>query len=176
MFNVTGGEVIIVLVLALVVLGPEKLPEMLRKAGKLYGELRRMTSGFQSEFEETFAEPLREFRETANQARDMAKHPMDGFKQDDPATSKDGDETPALAELPVAVGSEPPYSPVVGPDTPAVDASVVTTAPAVLPVPAGVLAPPVAQAPLLPPPVAPLWTQPAADKRMDPWATEKTVN
>jgi sec-independent protein translocase protein TatB len=173
MFNVTGGEVIIVLVLALVVLGPEKLPDMLRKAGKLYGELRRMTSGFQAEFEETFAEPLREFRETATQARDMVARPMDAFNDDDENALPAGES--AQGELPVAVGSEPPYAPVVGADTSASsDAAVVASDPAHLPPPAGVLSPPRPLAAPLPPPAAPLWTQPTAGARMDPWTTEKT--
>jgi sec-independent protein translocase protein TatB len=49
MFNVGGGEIIVVLLLALVVLGPDKLPEAARKAGKFMHEFRRMTSGFQEE-------------------------------------------------------------------------------------------------------------------------------
>jgi Tat protein translocase TatB subunit len=173
MFNVTGGEVIIVLVLALVVLGPEKLPDMLRKVGKVYGELRRMTNGFQAEFEETFAEPLREFRETATQARDMVARPMDAFKDDDVAALPVGET--AQDELPVAVGSEPPYAPIVGGEaTPASEELVAPALPGLLPPPAAALEPPKALAAPLPPPAVPLWTQPTAEARMDPWATEKT--
>jgi sec-independent protein translocase protein TatB len=122
MFNVTGGEIVIILVLALVVLGPEKLPEMIRKAGRLYGELRRMSSGFQSEFEEAFGEPLREFRETANQARDMIKNPLADHEPVADTTDTTADPAragaDALASAPpltpeVISGSEPPYAPVV---------------------------------------------------------------
>jgi sec-independent protein translocase protein TatB len=164
MFNVSGGEVIIILVLALVVLGPEKLPEVLRKAGKVYGDLRRMTTGFQEEFEETFKEPLREFRETANQARDMVNNPLAGFKEDDAIETS---ETSDAEALPVASGSEPPYAPVVTADPPA-DEPVSSF----LPPPSGsaLLPPPAA---LLPPPSAPLWTPPVGQERMDPWAVDK---
>jgi sec-independent protein translocase protein TatB len=68
-FNVTGGELLIILVIALVVLGPEKLPEMIRKVGRVYGELRRMSSGFQEELRSVLDEPLREVRETVDMAR-----------------------------------------------------------------------------------------------------------
>jgi sec-independent protein translocase protein TatB len=68
-FNVTGGELLIILVIALVVLGPEKLPEMIRKVGRVYGELRRMSSGFQEELRGVLDEPLREVRETVDMAR-----------------------------------------------------------------------------------------------------------
>ncbi|MEJ7801705.1 MAG: twin-arginine translocase TatA/TatE family subunit, partial [Ilumatobacter sp.] len=72
MFNLQGSELIIVLLLALVVLGPEKLPEAMRKAGQAYAELKKMSSGFQSEFRAAVDEPLREIRETANVLRDSA--------------------------------------------------------------------------------------------------------
>ena len=75
-FNVTGGEVLIILVVALIVLGPEKLPDMVRKAGRLYGELRRMSNGFQSELRDAFEEPTRELRETANLARNAVTGAM----------------------------------------------------------------------------------------------------
>jgi sec-independent protein translocase protein TatB len=50
MFNVGGGEILVILLLALLVLGPDKLPEYARKAGRYMNEFRRMTSGFQEEF------------------------------------------------------------------------------------------------------------------------------
>ncbi len=40
----------VILLLALLVLGPDKLPEYARKAGRYMNEFRRMTSGFQEEF------------------------------------------------------------------------------------------------------------------------------
>jgi sec-independent protein translocase protein TatB len=71
-FNLQGSEIIIVLLLALVVLGPEKLPDAMRKMGQAYGELKKMSSGFQSEFRAAVDEPLREIRDTANVLRDSA--------------------------------------------------------------------------------------------------------
>ena len=70
MFNLQGSELIIILLLALVVLGPEKLPEAMRKLGQFYAELKKMSSGFQQEFRNATDEPLREIRETANTLRD----------------------------------------------------------------------------------------------------------
>jgi sec-independent protein translocase protein TatB len=170
MFNVSGGEVIIILVLALVVLGPEKLPEVLRKAGKVYGDLRRMTTGFQQEFEETFKEPLREFRETANQARDMVNNPLAGFKDDEVIETSETSAAPDAEALPVATGSEPPYAPVVA-AVPVVD----QPSSAFLPPPAAdaVLSPPGV---LLPPPSVPLWTPPVGQERLDPWAVDKAAD
>lgn len=72
MFNLQGSEIVIILLLALVVLGPEKLPDAMRKAGKFYAELKKMSSGFQNEFRAAVDEPMRSVRETANVLRDSA--------------------------------------------------------------------------------------------------------
>ena len=42
MFNLSGTEIVVILLLALVVLGPEKLPDALRRAGRTYAELKKM--------------------------------------------------------------------------------------------------------------------------------------
>ena len=49
MFSVGGGEVFVILLVALIVLGPDKLPEAARKIGNVMGEVRRMSAGFQNE-------------------------------------------------------------------------------------------------------------------------------
>ena len=72
MFNLQGSELIIILLLALVVLGPEKLPDAMRKAGRMYADLKKMASGFQDEFRSALDEPMREMRDTANLLRDSA--------------------------------------------------------------------------------------------------------
>jgi sec-independent protein translocase protein TatB len=46
-------ELVAVLVVALVVFGPERLPEMARKAGRMLNELRRMASDVKAEFSES---------------------------------------------------------------------------------------------------------------------------
>lgn len=49
MFNVGAGELLAILVLALIVLGPDKLPDAAKKMGRFVGEVRRMSNGFQAE-------------------------------------------------------------------------------------------------------------------------------
>jgi sec-independent protein translocase protein TatB len=66
MFNLSGSELVFLLLLALIVLGPEKLPEAVRKFGKVYSELKKMSTGFQSELKTALDEPMREMRETAD--------------------------------------------------------------------------------------------------------------
>jgi sec-independent protein translocase protein TatA len=47
MFGIGLPELLLILVLGLLVLGPERLPEMARTVGRLYGQLRRASEEFQ---------------------------------------------------------------------------------------------------------------------------------
>jgi Tat protein translocase TatB subunit len=49
MFNVGGPEVLVILLVALIVLGPQQLPKAVRSVGNVMSELRRMSGGFQDE-------------------------------------------------------------------------------------------------------------------------------
>lgn len=61
-----------ILLIALVVLGPEKLPDAVRRFMQTYNELKKMGSGFQSEIKAAFDEPMREIRDTAKMVMDSA--------------------------------------------------------------------------------------------------------
>ena len=49
MFNIGGGEFLVIALIALIVLGPQRLPDAARQVGKVMGDLRRVSSGFQAE-------------------------------------------------------------------------------------------------------------------------------
>lgn len=49
MFNVGGAEFLVILLVALLVLGPNKLPQAARQVGHFLGEFRRIADGFQQE-------------------------------------------------------------------------------------------------------------------------------
>jgi sec-independent protein translocase protein TatB len=57
-------KIIVVLVIALIVLGPERLPQVARQAGRAYREFRRVTSGFEAEVRDALQEPMRAFSES----------------------------------------------------------------------------------------------------------------
>ena len=71
----SGSEIIVILLLALVVLGPEKLPEALRRAGRTYSELKKMGNSFQSDPASAANDPMAcqygasDFRPYASRAR-----------------------------------------------------------------------------------------------------------
>ena len=58
MFNVGTPELLVILLVALLVLGPNKLPEAARQVGRAMSELRRLSSGFQSELRDAMQEPV----------------------------------------------------------------------------------------------------------------------
>lgn len=95
-FNISGSEVVLILLLALVVLGPEKLPEALRRFGRVYGEVKRISTGFQSEFRDAFEEPMRELRETAQLTKDAVHK---ATQADDETSSTDGESASASTDL-----------------------------------------------------------------------------
>lgn len=113
MFNLSGSELIFLLLLALVVLGPEKLPDAIRKFGRIYAELRKMSTGFQSELRQAMDEPMRELRETAELTRRAVT-----FDPDTPRPDPDDEpsDTPSPADAATAesgaaesaTASEPP--------------------------------------------------------------------
>jgi sec-independent protein translocase protein TatB len=104
-FNFQGSELFIILLLALVVLGPEKLPEAMRKLGNFYAQMKKMSSGFQQEFRSVIDEPMREMRETANLLRDSTD-----FRK---LANGDRDEKPKSGEM--AQAPTPAKAPVVAP-------------------------------------------------------------
>jgi sec-independent protein translocase protein TatB len=115
-FNLSGSEIIVILLLALVVLGPEKLPDALRRAGRTYAELKKMGNSFQTEMRNVIDEPVKEMRETADLLRSSAtftdvdpKQPGSGGRAT-PQLAPDSTRTPppstATAPAPSA-GAEP---------------------------------------------------------------------
>jgi len=57
MGNLGSGELLVIFFLALIVLGPNKLPDAARQVGRAVNEIRRISSGFQREMREAMQEP-----------------------------------------------------------------------------------------------------------------------
>ena len=58
MFNIGGAELLVILLVALLVLGPNKLPQAARQVGHFLGEFRRIADGFQNELKSAMDDPL----------------------------------------------------------------------------------------------------------------------
>ena len=91
MFNVGGPEVLVILLVALIVLGPQQLPKAARQVGQVMSEIRKVSTGFQRELtsaleaEEKKAEP-------------PMKPQSPGGPQDVAAATPPAPETPAPAD------------------------------------------------------------------------------
>lgn len=83
MFNLSGTELVFIAVLGLIVLGPEKLPGAMRKAGKIYREFRNITSNVQREVNKVMEEPMRQVKslveEPANELKKASADVNDVF-------------------------------------------------------------------------------------------------
>jgi len=57
MFGIGMSELLVILVVALVIFGPTRLPELARSLGKAMAEFRRASTDLRSSFEEATREP-----------------------------------------------------------------------------------------------------------------------
>lgn len=161
MFNFQGSELVIILLLALVVLGPEKLPDAMRKMGQFYAELRKMSNSFQKEFKAAVDEPMREVRETANMLRDSAD-----FRK---LQNGERAEKPKSAEMAAADPAVTPTADVPFQTTPASNGEAALESPVALAPPVAGAAPLAAPVPTAAPPSAlpgPVdgWVPPSTDQ------------
>lgn len=65
-------HLIVIFVVALVVFGPQKLPELARTLGKVMAEVRRATGDLRMTFEDQMRELERESREIEQRKRELA--------------------------------------------------------------------------------------------------------
>jgi len=71
MFDIGWPELLVILVVALVVIGPKDLPKALRTVGRWIGKARAMAREFQTHVDDMMRETeLDEFRKQATQAKD----------------------------------------------------------------------------------------------------------
>ena len=88
MFNIGGGELLIIFLVALIVLGPTKLPDAARQVGKVMGEFRRLSAGFQSEMRQAMDDPVGKAIKAAE-----AAEPTKTSKSDDAADGELAEDT-----------------------------------------------------------------------------------
>jgi Tat protein translocase TatB subunit len=137
MFNVGGGELLVIMLIALIVLGPQRLPDAARQVGKVMSEVRRVSSGFQRELKDAFdaseAEPPARRTEAAPLAAAVAEADADakagsGDDGGTGATTEGGDA--AEDGSTGSTGPEPvPHAPTDLPAPAPVPADAVTDAP-----------------------------------------------
>ena len=58
MGSIGAPEILVILVVALLVLGPNRLPEAARQVGRAMAEMRRISAGFQAEMRDAMQTPV----------------------------------------------------------------------------------------------------------------------
>ena len=99
MFDVGFWEILLILVLALVIIGPERLPGAARKAGLFVGKARRYIEGVRSEVEDEldvteFKRLLHNQEVQINELQQQIKTGVDGVKDDLPGVAELSDVMP----------------------------------------------------------------------------------
>ena len=88
MFDIGGWELLFLMVIALIVVGPKELPQLMRMVGRWTGRARAMVREFQASFEE-MARHLKNLQQQISQSVDnMVGAPT-------PEDTKDGYHPPA---------------------------------------------------------------------------------
>ena len=104
MFGLGMGEIVIILVLALILLGPKKLPDAAKQLGKGLREFRKATDDLKSQFEtELYSSDNRHVKPTLV---DPPRPPADG--EPPPGVPPAGIPIGAMADVPLATADNVP--------------------------------------------------------------------
>ncbi|MDP7353158.1 MAG: Sec-independent protein translocase protein TatB [Acidimicrobiales bacterium] len=68
MGNLGGGEILVLLLVGLMVLGPERLPAVVRQMGKALRQVRTVTAGFQEELRSAVEDPIADVKASLDTA------------------------------------------------------------------------------------------------------------
>ena len=82
LFNISGGEFIIVALLFLLLFGPKQIPSMARSAAKLIKQVKNATNDIKREILDSAEDQkLTEVKKTINDGRDAFKEVTDSIKR-----------------------------------------------------------------------------------------------
>lgn len=117
MFGIDGSEYLVIVIVALVVVGPKDLPKMLRKMGQWAGKARAMADQFRRSFDDMARQSeLDELRSEVNKLKADASKPM--TEADYKAIGIDLNAKPLSIE---DVGAAPPKLDTPAPSAPAAE-------------------------------------------------------
>ncbi|HEV7722361.1 MAG TPA: Sec-independent protein translocase protein TatB [Iamia sp.] len=101
MFNIGGGEMVVIFLLALLVLGPERLPKAMGQVGRAVGQMRKLSSGFQDEIRramDPIEAPFRPGEESLKSLRPSITDEVRVVATEDDTAAAEATNTPAEGE------------------------------------------------------------------------------
>jgi len=87
-FSISGGEIFLIIIVAYLVFGPKKLPELARKLGKVMNEIKKTTNDIKREIN----------KEATNLQRDLDIDLNDPLKTDTPNTKAEPPDSISSSE------------------------------------------------------------------------------
>jgi sec-independent protein translocase protein TatB len=110
MFGVGFFEIIIIAVVALVVIGPKRLPDVMRQAGRLFVHVRRTANDVRSSFDQVIRDAEDEIRREEAQSLRQALQPILDVKQEVSALLTDAHTTASNSVAPLGTHALTPGS------------------------------------------------------------------
>src|SRR5580658_319856 len=103
MLSLSPAKLLVLLVIALIVLGPEKLPQVARQLGAAWGDLRRFRSRLESDVRGAFPDlpPTHEVAQAVRSPLAFLDRLADEHEKSKAAEAAEGDE---MAGAPLATG------------------------------------------------------------------------
>lgn len=110
MFDIGFTELIVIGVVALIVIGPERLPKVARTAGHLYGRMQRYVSAVKSDISQEIQ--MDEIRRAGQSFKESVESAVSGVEQqasvvDDYLRNETGNIGKAMSAMTVTEGAEP---------------------------------------------------------------------
>lgn len=105
-FMLSLPHIVVIFVVALVIFGPEKLPELARTLGKLTAEFRKATGDLRSSFDEQMRQLERDAAEIERKKRELADKQAVVAENTPPAETAAAPQfimAPEISEIPVPV-------------------------------------------------------------------------
>ena len=100
MFSLTPSELLTIAIVALVVFGPRRLPELARQAGRAIAYLRRAAADIRQEVEGEFGDVTKPFRDTVTTLK------KEGDELKETASSELGDAAAPFREAATELAAE----------------------------------------------------------------------
>jgi TatA/E family protein of Tat protein translocase len=110
MFGISMPEMLLILAVALIVIGPKKLPDLARSLGRALGEFKKATSDFKNslDVDPQMNDVRKAFQELNRDVRDAVNTPAAPAS---PASEKESPAAPETAGQPSATKAAPVSTP-----------------------------------------------------------------
>ena len=110
MFGIGFGELVMIAFVAVLVFGPDRLPELARQVGKLARQLRRFATNARDELRSELGPEFADLELTDLDPRAIVRrHIAEAMAELDELEDAVQDEPGPAAQVPLKVGERPPY-------------------------------------------------------------------